>query len=84
VREAEDPSTAHAGAALQQVDAPAALVTVGRQFGVAEDAEFRHGPRDVPLHLIIAAWVDSKGFRLYPAGCGRTSPHDLRPLDCSQ
>ena len=51
VREAENPSTAHTGAAFQQVDAPAALVTVCRQFGVAEDAEFRHGPRNVSLRL---------------------------------
>ena len=31
VPEAEDPAAAHAGAALQQVHAPAALVTVGRE-----------------------------------------------------
>jgi len=31
VREAEDASTAHAGTPFQDVDAPAALIAVGRQ-----------------------------------------------------
>jgi len=54
VREAENPATPHACAALQQVHASAALVTVRRQFGVAKDAEFRHGRRDVPLKADVA------------------------------
>jgi len=50
VREAQDSAAPYAGTAFQEVHAPAALVAVCRQFGVAEDAEFRHGPRGVPVN----------------------------------
>ena len=40
--EAKDPAAAYAGAALEQVDAAAALIAVGRQLRIPEDAEFRH------------------------------------------
>lgn len=40
--EAEDAPATHAGAALEQVDAPAALIAIGCQLRVAKDAEFRH------------------------------------------
>lgn len=45
VREAEDASTAHAGTPFQDVDASAALIAVGCQVRIteeAEDSESRH------------------------------------------
>ena len=67
VPEAQDPAAAHARAALQQVHASAALVTVCRQFGVSEYPEFRHDPRGVPLSAVPAAWLELKVIRIVPA-----------------
>jgi hypothetical protein len=67
VREAQNTSTAHTGAALQNVHAPTALVTVCRQFGVAKDAEFRHGSRDVPRNGNRSGVVESKVIHIIPA-----------------
>ena len=68
VPEAEDPAAACARAALQEVDTPAAFVTVGRDLGVAEDAEFCHGPPGVPPVLIPPVYVG-----------GKPRPHYTRP-----
>jgi hypothetical protein len=42
MREAENAPAADARAALEQIDAPSALVAVGREIGVAKEAEFSH------------------------------------------
>jgi hypothetical protein len=67
MREAQDPAAAYAGAAFQQVHASAALVTIGCQLGVAEDAEFRHGRRDAPPSADPNGVVESKVIFIIPA-----------------
>ena len=42
MREAEDASASYACAALEEVDAAAALITISRELRIAEDSEFRH------------------------------------------
>ena len=67
MREAENASAAHTGTAFQEIHASTALVTVCRQFGVAKDAEFRHGSRDVPQNGNRSGVVESKVFHIIPA-----------------
>jgi len=42
VGEAEDAATTHARASFEQVDAAPALIAIGRELRIAEDAKFRH------------------------------------------
>jgi hypothetical protein len=42
MRKAEDAAATHARAALEQVDAATALITVGCQLRIPEDSEFGH------------------------------------------